>query len=76
MGTKTFASSQKKKDFGPKTAKIGIIGHFGPNIGIFGPFRPMPYQNIIQTRYLGGFTVMWTPKLLLSPVKIRIFCPK
>ena len=24
----------------------------------------------------GGFSVMWVPKLLLSPVKTRIFCPK
>ena len=56
--------------------KIGIIGHFRPNIGIFGRFRPMPDQNTMQTRCLGDFSVMWVPKLLLSPVKIRIFCPK
>ena len=30
----------------------------------------------MQTRWVGGFSVMWVPKLLLSPVKIRIFCPK
>ena len=28
------------------------------------------------TRCLGGFSVMWVTKLLISPVKIRIFCPK
>ena len=56
--------------------KIGICGHFGPNIGIFGPFCHMPYQNIMQTRCLGGFSVMWVPKPLLSPVKIRIFALK
>ena len=28
------------------------------------------------TRCLGGFFVMWVPKLLISPVKKRIFCPK
>ena len=27
-------------------------------------------------RCLGVFFVMWVPKLLLCPVKIRIFCPK
>ena len=27
-------------------------------------------------RCLGGFSVMWVTKLLISPVKIRIFCPK
>ena len=30
----------------------------------------------MQTRCLGGFSVMWVTKLLLSPVKIRIFCPR
>ena len=30
----------------------------------------------MRTRCLGGFSVMWVPKLLLSPVKIRIFLPK
>ena len=30
----------------------------------------------MQTRCLGGFFVMWVTKLLISPVKIRIFCPK
>ena len=49
VDTKTFASSQKNKDFWPKNShiwpEIGIIGHFGPNICIFGPFRPMPDQK-------------------------------
>ena len=35
----------------------------------------MPDQNTMQTRYIGCFSVMWVPKLLLSPVKIRIFFP-
>ena len=30
----------------------------------------------MPTRCLGGFSVMWVPKLLLSPVRIRIFLPK
>ena len=77
---KSFASFQKNKDFWPKNGhiwpKIGIFGEFGPNIGILGPSRLMPYQNIMQTRCLGDFSVMWVPKLLLSPVKIRIFALK
>ena len=28
------------------------------------------------TRCLGGFSVMWVTKLLISPVKKRIICPK
>ena len=36
----------------------------------------MPDQKTMRTRCLGGFSVMCIPKLLLSPVKIRIFCPK
>ena len=39
-------------------SKIYILGHFGPNIGIFGPFRPMPVQKTMQTRCLGGFSVI------------------
>ena len=30
----------------------------------------------MQIRCLGGFSVMWVPKLLLSLVKIRTFCPE
>ena len=36
----------------------------------------MPDQKPIRTRCLGGFSVMWVTKLLISPVKKRIFCPK
>ena len=56
--------------------QIGIFGHFGPNIGIFCPFGPMPVQKTMQTRCLGGFAVMWVTKRLISPAKIRTFCPK
>ena len=34
--------------------------------------RPKP----MQTRCLGGFSVMRVTKLLISPVKIRFFCPR
>ena len=30
----------------------------------------------MRTRCLGGFSVMWVTKLLISPGKIRTFCPK
>ena len=36
----------------------------------------MPDQKTMRTRCLGGFSVMWVTKLLISPGKIRIFCPK
>ena len=57
----------------PNLAKIY---HFWLNIGIFGPFRPMPNQETMQTRCLGGFSVTWVPKILLPPVEIRILGPK
>ena len=50
--------------------------NFAQNIGNFGPFGPMPNQKTMQTRYLGWFSVMWVTKRLISPVKIRVFCPK
>ena len=49
VGTNTSASSRKIEDFGPKNGQMWskkcIFGHFGPNIGIFVPFRPMPDQK-------------------------------
>ena len=50
--------------------------HFWPNIGIFGPFDPIPDQKTMQTRCLGGLSIMWLPKLLLNSAKNRIFGPK
>ena len=80
VGTKTFTYSHKNLDFWPKNgqiwSKICIFGHFGPNIAIFCTFCPIPDQNTIWTRCLGGFFIMWVTKLLISPVKKRIFLPK
>ena len=59
--------------FGPKTGKFGLNWHFRPNISIFGPFDLMPDQKTIQTSCPGGFSVIWVPKLLLTPIKIRLF---
>ena len=70
----------KKIGFPPRNGqfwpKICIFGHLGPNIAIFCTFCPMPDQKTMWTRCLGGFSVMWVTKLLISPVKKRIFCPK
>ena len=78
--TKTFASPHKNQDFWPQNgqiwSKICIFGHFGPHIGIFCPFDPMPDQKTLPRRCLCGFSVMWVTKHLISPVKIRSFAQK
>ena len=66
--------------------KLGFLAHkrqnwpkidsFWPNISNFGPLNPMPDPKKIPTSCLGGFFVMWVPKLLPPPVRIRIFGPK
>ena len=48
----------------------------GPNIGIFGPFDLMPDQKTMRTSCLGGFSIMWVPKLLLNPSIIRYLAQK
>ena len=63
-GTKSFIPPPKKNwIFGPKTAK-------------FGPFDLMPDQKTMRTSCPSGFSIMWVPKLLLTPLKIKIFGPK
>ena len=59
-----------------KRPNLAKNSHFWPNIGIFGLFDPMPDQKTMQTRCLGGFSVVWVPKHMLPPVRIRIFGPK
>ena len=76
---KLLLTPLKIRIFGPKTAKFGPnmhFGHFRPNIGIFLPFLSMPDQKTMRTTCLGGFSKMWVTKLLISPLKIRIFSPK
>ena len=62
--------------------KLGFLAHkqpnlaknsFLPNIGIFSPFCLMTNQKTMQTRCLGVFFVTWVQRLLLPPVRIRIF---
>ena len=42
----------------------------------FLPFFSMRDQKPMWTRCLGGFSVKWVTKLLISPLKKGIFCPK
>ena len=41
--------------------------HFGPNIGIFGPFDLRPDQKTMQTSCLGGFLLCWYQNFYLLP---------
>merc|ERR1712240_696887 len=59
--------------FGPKSAFLVILGQILP---FFCTFCPIPHQKTIRTRCLGGFSVMWVTKLLISPVKKKDFLPK
>ena len=36
----------------------------------------MADQKTMRTGCLGGISIIWVPKLLLTPLKIRIFGPK
>ena len=45
-------------------------------MGIRGPFDLMPDQKTMWTSCLGGFPIIWVPKLFLTPLKTRIFGPK
>merc|ERR1711873_90559 len=60
----------KKLDFGPKNGQIW------PNIGILGPPDIMPDQKNNADKLPKWFSVMLVPKLLLIPIKIRLFGPK
>ena len=62
-GYQKFYSLPQKMDFWPKTAK-------------FGPFDLLPDQKTMGTSCIGGFSIMWVPKLSLTPIKFRIFGQK
>ena len=75
--TEVLLHPLKKWIFGPKRARfLAQIWHFWLNISIFVPFGPMPDQKTMGARCLGVFSVTWVPKVLLPPIKIRIFGPK
>ena len=73
---KKWIFGPKMAKFGPKLAFSAKYWHFWPNIGNFGPFGPMPGQKPMQTRCLGGFSVMLVPKLLLTPKKSGFLAQK
>ena len=66
----------KIRIFGPKRPNFAQNYLFWPNIASFGTFGPMPDQETIQTRCVGGFSVTLVLKLLLPPERKRIFGPK
>ena len=57
------------KSFTPCPQKIGLWAkkrpnlaqnwHFGPNMGIFGPFDLIPNQKTMRTSCRGGFPIMY-----------------
>ena len=63
----------KMAKFGPKSAFLVILGQILP---FFCTFCLMTDQKPMWTRCLGGFSVMWVTKLMISQVKKRILCPK
>ena len=65
---KLLLTPTRIRNFGQKAAIFGKNWFFWPIIGIFGPFG--------LTTDLKTTSIMWVPKLLLSPVNTRIFCPK
>ena len=77
LGYQKFYSIPPRNGFfGQKRPNLAQNWHFWPNIGIFGPFDLMPDQKTMGTSCPGGFSIMWVLKLLLTPIKIRIFGPK
>ena len=60
----------------PKLVQNMQFRSIWPNIGIFLPISSHGDQKPMTTRCLGGFSVMWVTKLLISPIKMRIFCPR
>ena len=76
-GTKIFTPCPPKIGFlAQKRPNLAQNWHFGPNISIFGPFDLKPDQKNDANKLSRWFSVMLVPKLLLTPIKIRIFGPK
>ena len=48
-------------------SKICIFGHFGPNIGIFGPLDLMRDQKTMRTSCQSGFLLCWYQNFYLIP---------
>ena len=69
----------KIRIFGPKTAKFGpkyaFLVIFGQILAFFALFSILDQKNNAN-KVPGWFFIMWVTKHLISPGKIRIFCPK
>ena len=80
--TKLLISPVKKRIFCPKTTKFGPKLAFLVNLGQAMQAYSMPCCGSVGgcgARAVSRKTpiyFMWVTKLLISPVKIRIFCPK
>merc|ERR1711947_1710 len=76
-GTNIFTPCPQKIGFwAQKRPNLAQNWHFGPNIGIFCPFDLKPDQKNNADKLSRWFSVMLVPKLLLTPIKIRLFGPK
>ena len=62
----------------PNLVQNKHFGHFGPNIGLSGPFDAMPDQksNANGVPLPRWFSDMWVPKISHSPQNMRILTPK
>ena len=66
-GTKSFTPCPQKIGFlAEKRPKLAQNWHFGPNIGIFGPFDLRPDQKTMRTNCLGGFCYVGTKTFTYS----------
>ena len=73
---KFYSLPPKNWIFGPKTAKFGPKLTFLAKYRHFGPFDLMPDKKNHADKLSRWFSVMLVPKLLLTPIKIRLFGPK
>ena len=77
QGVKVVSPLRRYQNFCFLPSKLGfwvqiwpkrcIVGHFGPNIGIFGSFDTMNDQKTMQTKCLGGFSVTWVKNFCFLP---------
>ena len=74
----------KKGSRGTQKVNLSVFGHLGP---LLGPFAPYEQNSVLQrcfrarsktmrTSCLGGLSIMWVPKLLLTPVKLGFLAQK
>ena len=74
--TKLLISPVKKGFFAQKRPNLAQNGHFGPNIGIFGPFDLMRDQKTMQTSSLCGFLLCWYQNFYFLPYKLGCLAQK